>query len=141
MTRLPLAAVLAGALAFSGCGAIAMADDPGEAGLSHASVSAAEAGAPVYPGGKPINGGLSKTTLYSKTIGTGVTFSTPDAFEKVYAFYAHAVPPKTVAEKTDGPSNQIGSFEYTKSDGSKISIEIRAYAGHTNYTIVNTYKQ
>ncbi len=55
----------------------------GESGISSGAVSAANAGAPIYPGGKPINGGLLKITLYSKVTGTGVTFSTPDSFEKV----------------------------------------------------------
>ena len=120
----------------------ARADSPGEAGLDGGSVSASAAGAPVYPGGKPINGGLAKTTLYSKVIGTSVTFSTPDPFEKVYAFYKRALPPKTEASETNGdPTSRIGTFTYTKGDGSQIDIEIHAYPGHTNYTITDTYKK
>ena len=49
--------------------AYAAPDGPGEAGMNTGAVSASDAGAPVYPG-KPINGGLQKMTLYSKTIGT-----------------------------------------------------------------------
>jgi hypothetical protein len=57
---------------------------PGEAGLNAGSVSASDAGAPIYPGGRPINGGLQKITLYSRPIGSTVTFTTTDSFEKVY---------------------------------------------------------
>ncbi len=120
----------------------AVADAPGEAGLDTGSVSASDAGAPIYPGGKPINGGLAKTTLYSKVIGTSVTFSTPDSFAKVYAFYKRALPPKTESTETDDdPTTRIGTFTYTKGDGSRIDIEIRSYPGHTNYTISDTYKK
>jgi hypothetical protein len=112
----------------------------GEAGLNTGSAS--DAGAPIYPGGKPINGGLQKTTLYSKVIGTSVTFSTPASFEKVYSFYRHALPSKAVTTETDDdPTNRIGTFTYTKGDGSQIDIEIQSYPGHTNYTITDTYKK
>jgi hypothetical protein len=113
---------------------------PGESGVNAGSVSASDAGAPIYPGGKPINGGLQKITLYSRAIGTNVTFTTTDSFEKVYKFYKHALPPQTVAEETDHDP-KIGTFKYTKGDGSQIDIEIRSYPGHTNYTITDTYKK
>ncbi len=129
--------------AFSSRGmASAVPGGPGESGLNTGAVSASEAGAPIYPGGKPINGGLQHTTLYSKVIGTSVTFTTPDSFEKVYNFYRRALPPKTVATETnDDPTRRIGTFQYTKSDGSQIDIEINSYPGHTNYTITDTYKR
>lgn len=115
---------------------------PGESGVNAGSVSASDAGAPIYPGGKPINGGLQKITLYSRPIGTNVTFTTTDSFEKVYKFYKHALPPKTVTEETnDDPTTRIGTFKYTKGDGSQIDIEIRSYPGHTNYGITDTYKK
>ena len=120
----------------------AYAAPSGEAGVDSGSVGAAAAGAPVYPGGHPINGGLMTQTLYSKPIGTSVTFSTNDRFEKVYAFYKHAVPKNAEAEETDGdPTSRIGTFKYVKGDGSQIDIEIRAFPGHTNYTIAHTFKK
>jgi hypothetical protein len=33
--------------------------------------AASDAGAPIFPGGKPINGGLQKVTQYSKVTGNG----------------------------------------------------------------------
>lgn len=133
-----LAVILLAAFCSSGIAGAALVE-PGEAG-GNGSVSASDAGAPIYPGGKPINGGLQKMTLYSRPIGTAVTLSTNDSFEKVYQFYKHALPAKTVAEETDRDP-KIGTFQYTKGDGSKINIEIRAYPGHTNYTITDTYKK
>ena len=138
---LPVLVAAFGLAVFSSCAA-AYAQPAGEADSGGSSVSAAAAGAPVYPGGKPINGGLQKTTLYSKPIGSSVTLSTPDSFDKVYAFYKKAVPANAEAEATGSdPSSRIGTFTYTKSDGSKIDIEIKAYPGHTNYTIADTYKK
>ena len=133
-----IAVILLAAFCSPGIGGAAPVDQ-GEAGNNAGSISASDAGAPIYPGGKPINGGLQKLTLYSRPIGTVVTFTTNDSFEKVYNFYKHALPAKTEAEKTDHDP-KIGTFKYTKGDGSIIDIEIRAYPGHINYTIRDTYK-
>lgn len=129
-------------MALAAFGLPAMADAPGEAGLDTGSVSAAAAGAPVYPGGKPINGGLLKITQYSKVTGTNVTFSTPDSFDKVHDFYKHALPKNSeTTEPQAGSKSRIAVFQYTKGDGSKIDIEINEYPGHTNYTVNDTYKK
>ena len=105
----------------------------GEAGISND--SGTNPGAPIY-GGKPINGGLIKLTTYSKITGTVVTFSTPDSYEKVCAFYKHAVPKNAEVEVTSATA----TLKYKKNDGSHIDIEINKYPGHTNYTISHTYK-
>jgi hypothetical protein len=127
---------------------VAGAAPAGESGLRTGSVGAAQAGAPVYPGGKPINGGLIDLTLYSKKIGTHVTFSTNDSFEDVYKYYKHALPSNAVSSETDDdPASKIGTFKYTKGDGSQIDIEIQAFPGrpglpkHVNYSITDTYKK
>jgi hypothetical protein len=142
MIRYYFAVGLACALVLPSRGAIAAPVGPGEAGVNTGSVSASDAGAPIYPGGKPINGGLQKMTLYSKPIGSNVTLSTPDSFDKVYAFYKHALPANAVASATtDDPVNRVGTFKYAKSDGSQIDIEIKSYPGHINYSITDTYKK
>ncbi len=46
-----------------------------------------------------------------------------------------------MSETDDDPVNRIGTFKYTKGNGSQIDIEIRSYPGHTNYTITDTYKK
>lgn len=136
-----LAVILLAAFCSRGMGDAAPVG-PGESGMNAGSVSASDAGAPVYPGGKPINGGLQKITLYSRPIGTTVSFTTNDSFDKVYEFYKHALPSKAVTTETDaGHATRIGTFQYTKGGGSQINIEIRSYPGHTNYTIANTYKK
>lgn len=137
--------VLAGFCAFGMTDAAQ--SDPGESGLNAGGVSAADAGAPVYPGGHPINGGLVHLTQYSKPSGTVVTFSTPDSFNDVYAYYKHALPSNAeTSETTDNPTARIGTFKDVKGDGSQIDIEIQSYPAqsgapqHTNYTITDTYK-
>ena len=52
-------------LAMMLCAVGAASAATGESGLNTGSVGAAQAGAPVYPGGKPINGGLITMTNYS----------------------------------------------------------------------------
>jgi hypothetical protein len=136
-----IAAIVLAAFCSRGMGGAAPVG-PGESGVNAGSVSASDAGAPIYPGGRPINGGLQKTTLYSRPIGTVVTFTTTDSFEKVYKLYRHALPSKAVTTETDADhATRIGTFQYTKGDGSQINIEIRSYPGHTNYTITDTYKK
>ena len=71
-----------------------------------------------------------------------MTFSTPDAFAKVYAYYKGALPKSAEASETNGaPTSRIGTFKYVRADGSQIDIEIQAYPGHTNYNITHTFKK
>ncbi len=136
-----IAVIVLAALCSRGTAGVA-STAPGEAGLDNGTVSASEAGAPIYPGGKPINGGLTKITNYSKPIGTVVTFTTPDSFGDVYKFYKHALPAKTVNTLLNAdPHNRLATFKYTKGDGSEIHIEITEYPGHVNYSITDMYKK
>jgi hypothetical protein len=141
MRRSSLAAIVLFACCSLRVTGIGLADQ-GESGLGTGSVGAAQAGAPVYPGGKPINGGLMTMTLYSKPTGTSVTFSTNASFDDVYKYYKRALPAKAETSESNGdPNSRIGTFSYVKGDGSKIDIEIRAFPGHVNYTIVHTFKK
>jgi len=139
MTRRTLTAAAAAiVVAFSALGVARAMDAQGEATVN----AAANAGAPIFPGGTPINGGLQNVTQYSKVIGTNVTYSTTKAFDDVYKFYVSALPKNSETNAPQaGSTSRIATFHYAKADGSQIEIEIREYPGHTNYTITDTYKK
>jgi hypothetical protein len=99
------------------------------------SADPAQLGVPVYPGASSSD--QSSVSVTGAHAGALATFTTADAFDKVYDFYKGHMPAGSEKMKMDSGGTSMAEFASTGSDGTSTTVTIQSQNLKTSIIIVH----